>query len=69
MTTIVLTLLAAVVGGVVGAVLHAVIAKDATATKSEVAVWAQKLRETLVADADASKAKVRQLILELEAKL
>lgn len=69
MTTTILTILVFVVGAVVGAVFHAALAKEAAATKTDLAVWTQELRDSLLADAETGKAKVRQLILKLEAKL
>jgi hypothetical protein len=67
--TIVYFVLVAIVGIAVGAVSHAAIEKDIAASKSEVAGWAQELRNTLVTDAEAAKVKVQALILKLEAKL
>ena len=69
MTTGVAFVLIALGGLVLGAILHGYMAKEGTATKSEIAGWVQELRGIVVTDAAAAKSRVEALATKLEAKL
>jgi hypothetical protein len=69
MSTTALIFLAAVIGVIVGSVGHAYLAKQATASKSELAKWAGQLRAAAVLDAQFMKAKLTALAVEIEHKL
>jgi hypothetical protein len=69
MYTIILVVLAGIAGLVLGATAHASIAKEAAASKEELAKWAGQLRYAASADAQIAKAKLMALAVEIENKL
>jgi hypothetical protein len=58
------------IGGIVFGVLgHKMFEEKALVTKDEIAGWAQRLRNAVVADATIAKASVNTLIGDIEKKL
>lgn len=66
---ILLLVLAGLAGVAVGAIGHAYLAKEAAVTKSELALWSQRLRATFDADITTAKARVQTLVDDIEKKL
>lgn len=61
--------LAFIAGGAVGYALHAWIAEEAAATKSEIADWIVRIRGAIITDEKTAKAKISKIADELEGKL